>query len=200
MKIKSAFMISMMFFSAVVNSSGQTKPSLVEYLGIPGPVTLNKIAYNLAWTSHPSVTYYKQEYIPAGEKVENYKKMISIELLISDATPENLAKTKMDELKQLKQTNPVINYEIFKKDGEILLDFLISQNSADNRSVEIIERNVYRYKSFENKKEKGVMLFAASERAYGNGADNFLGSLKKNKPVLLNAVASARLPEIAIKE
>jgi len=107
----------------------------------------------------------------------------------------------MDELKQLKITNPLINYEVFQKNGEVLLDFLISQNSEDGQKVIIIERNVYRYTSFVgNKGQKGVLLFSASERAYDKNVDSFLLALKKNKSLLLNAVAAYSIPPISIKE
>jgi len=43
------------------------------------------------------------------------------------------------------------------------------------------------------------MLFGVSERSYGNDADAFLSSLKKNKPVLLNAVAGFSIPEVSLK-
>jgi len=107
----------------------------------------------------------------------------------------------MDELKQLKITNPLINYEVFQKNGEVLLDFLISQNSEDGKKVIIIERNVYRYTSFVGKNgQKGVLLFSASERAYDNKVDSFLIALKINKQQLLNAVAAYKMPKIVINE
>jgi hypothetical protein len=174
-------------------------PTVTEYLSVPGPIVLNKNSFNLAWSSHPSANYYKQEYIPAKEHIEKFNKMVMVELLISDATPAGLAKAKTDELKQLKQTNPMINYETFQKNGEVLLDFLITANSPDGKKIDIIERNVYRYKSFSGNGKKGVILFGASERAYGNNVDAFLVSLKKNKSLLLNAVAGFSVPQVSIK-
>ncbi len=181
-------------------ADAQTNKKITEYLTVPGPIVLNKNTYQLAWTSHPSANYYKQEYITAKDSLKKYTKMISVELLISDATVASLAQAKLDELKQLKLTNPIINYETFQKNGEIILDFLISENTADGKNVNIIERNVYRYKAFTRKNgQKGVMLFGASERAYGSNVDTFLSSLKKNKSQLLNAVAAFTLPKIIIK-
>lgn len=186
---------------AVLFSSAQTGKAAKEYLNVPGPISLNKNSFNLSWTSHPSANYYKQEYITPGDNIEKYKNMISVELLMSNATAADLANAKMNELKQLKTTNPLINYEIFQKNGEIILDFLISQNAANGGKVLIIERNVYRYKNFTGKNgQKGVMLFGASERAYEKDVDAFLSLLKKNKAVLLNAVAAFTLPQISVKE
>jgi len=194
-------LIAILALFIVSTAVGQTNKKVTEYLNVPGPILLNKNSFNLTWTSHPSIAYYKQEYITAKDNVEKFTKMVVVELLIGNATAAELAKAKMDELKQLKVSNPIINYEIFQKNGEIILDFLISENSADGKKVNIIERNVYRYKAFSGKNgQKGVILFGASERAYGNNVDTFLSSLKKNKSILLNAVAAFSLPQISVKE
>jgi len=201
MNMKQKLSSTIVAIFAVLLSSAQTGKAAKEYLNVPGPISLNKNTFNLSWTSHPSANYYKQEYITSGDNIEKYKKMVSVELLMSNATAADLANAKMNELKQLKTTNPLINYELFQKNGEVILDFLISQNSANGGKVLIIERNVYRYKNFTGKNgQKGVMLFGASERAYGNDVDTFLSLLKKNKAVLLNAVAAFTLPQISVKE
>jgi len=199
MNMKQKLSFTILVFFAVFLTNGQTNKAVTDYLNVPGPIVLNKSSFNLSWTSHTSANYYKQEYITPGDNIEKFTKMVSVELLISNSTAADLANAKMNELKQLKTTNPIINYEIFQKNGEIILDFLISQNSANGEKVIIIERNVYRYKNFTGKNgQKGVMLFGVSERAYGNDVDPFLSFLKKNKAVLLNAVAAFSLPQISI--
>ncbi len=199
--MKQKLSVTIIGLFAILFSNGQTYKAAKEYLTVPGPIILNKNTFNLTWTSHPSANYYKQEYITSGDNIEKYTKMVSVELLISNATAADLANAKMNELKQLKATNAIINYEIFQKNGEMILDFIISQNAANGGKVIIIERNVYRYKNFTDKnRQKGVMLFGASERAYEKDVDTFLLLLKKNKAVLLNAVAAYSLPQISIKE
>ena len=87
--------------------------------------------------------------------------------------------TKNAELKKMKASNPVVNYETFEKDGEVMLDFLVSENTPDGKYLSIVERNVYRYKSVVDKNgQKGVLLFGVSERAYGDDIDKFFPNLK----------------------
>jgi len=199
MKIK--ITTAAMAFLISLASYGQNSKPVTDYLNIPGPVTFNKEVFKLTWSSHPSATYYKQEYIGAKDNAEQFKKMVMIELLAGDARAADLAKAKMDELKQLKATNPLVNYEAFQKNGEVMIDFLLSENSADGKKVNIIERNVYRYRQVTDKNgQKGVMLFAVSERAYGNDVDAFLTSLKKTKTVLVNAVAAFAIPQITLRK
>ncbi|HEX2683349.1 MAG TPA: hypothetical protein VHL77_05435 [Ferruginibacter sp.] len=173
--------------------------SVTDYLGVPGPIVLNKVSYNLAWSAHPSAPYYKQEYIRASDKLEKFGKMIIVEVLTGTAKPIDMAQAKVGELKEMKKNNPIVNYESFQKNGEVLLDFLVSQN-LPNGQIKILERNVYRYKAFSGKNgQKGVILFGASERSYDKAADDYLLNLKKNKSILLNAVAAFNIPEISLK-
>ena len=169
-------------------------------MNVPGPIIINKDSFKLAWSSHPSSNYYKQEYIRSKDKIDRFTKMVIVEVLIGEAKAADLTKAKVSELKLLRETNPLVNHEVFQKNGEILVDFLLSENSADGKKVNIIERNVYRYKEITDKNgKKGVMLFAIIERAYGSDVDSFLLSLKKNKSTLANTVAAFALPVITIK-
>ena len=199
MKIIAKVIITVLIVSMAFISYGQNKPT--EYLNVPGPIILNKESFNLAWSSHPSSNYYKQEYVRSSDKIEKFKKMVLVEVLTGEAKAADLAKAKISELKRLKETNPLVNYDVFQKSGEIIVDFLLSENSPDGKNVNIIERNVYRYKDITDKNGmKGVLLFGASERAYGNEVDAFLSSLKKDKSTLTNAVAASIIPEIAIEK
>jgi hypothetical protein len=179
-------------------SFGQTT-KIKEYLSVPGPITLGNVTYNLVWTSHPTDEYYKQEYIPKGDNVEKFKKMVMVEVLTGNTTAKELATRKMKELKEMKASNPIINYESFEKDGEILLDFLISENAPDGKRINILERNVYRYKTIvTHKGQKCLLLLAASERAYGSDATKFLQGLKARKSELVNQVAAYTMPVVVV--
>lgn len=179
-------------------SLGQTNKPATDYLKVPGPIVFNKSTYKLSWSSHPSAAYYKQEYLPAGNTANSFKKMILLEVLAGDSKPADLVNAKIAELKILKETNPVVNYETFQKNGEYMLDFLISENASDGK-INILERNVYRYKSGVDKTgKKYVMLFGVSERSYGSESDSFLNALKKTRSVLTNAVATFLIPKITL--
>src|SRR5436190_10345290 len=98
-------------------SHGQTSKVPVEYFSVPGPIVLNGDAFNLAWSTHPSPTYYKQEYIGAKDNLEKFKKMVLVEVLFSESKPADLAQAKIAELKKMKENNPMVNYEVFQKSG-----------------------------------------------------------------------------------
>ena len=177
---------------------GQTlKPT--DYLGVAGPISFDKVSYDLAWTSHPADNYYKQEYLAKGDTIEKFKKLIMLEIITGNTKLKDIVGAKVAELKKLKVSNPVINYETFEKGEEVMLDFIISENTPDGKLVSILERNVYRYKSVVDKSgQKGVLLFGVSDRHYGNDIDDFFATFKSKRFDLINLVGAFNIPEITI--
>jgi hypothetical protein len=173
----------------------------INYLGNENVIMFDKISFNLSWSSHPADNYYKQEYIAQGDTIEKFKKLVLLEIITGKVKINDIVSAKVAELKKLKEINPVVNYEIFEKDEEVILDFLVSTNTPDGKYLSILERNVYRYKSIkENNEQKCVLLFGVSERAYGNDIDNFFPKLKEHRFDLINLVGQFQIPEIKIKK
>ncbi|MFZ1799712.1 MAG: hypothetical protein WAU24_07590 [Chitinophagaceae bacterium] len=180
-------------------SYGQATKTVIDYLRVAGPISFEKDSYNLAWTSHPADNYYKQEYLAKGDTLEKFKRLILIDVLVGKTKIKDLVATKIAELNKIKASNPIVQYQTFEKGDEIMLDFLLSENTPDGKLVSTIERNVYRYKNITGKNgQKAVLLFGVSNRAYGNDIDDFLLNLKDNRHDLLNAVGAFDLPEIVI--
>lgn len=187
-----------LLFSAILY--GQNNKAVTDYLRVPGPIVFERKPYNLTWTSHPATNFYKQEYIAAGDIVTKFKTMILIDF-VTGSNIKDVVGAKIDELKKLKEANPMVNYEILEnpKNGEYMLDFLLSQNAPDGKSMAVVERNVYRYKIATDKSgQKGVLLFGVSTRSYGNDIDKFLASLKSNRNQLITNVSQFNIPEISI--
>ena len=194
-KKRTAFILLSFLFTIV--SIAQTTKHVTDHLKVPGPIVFEKKAYNLSWSSHPAADLYKQEYLVKGDKAEAYKTMLLIDVITGDAMLRDIVVAKMAELNKLKATNPLINYQAFdnSKSGEFMLDFIVSANDPDGH-VNIVERNVYRYKILTGK--TGILLFGVSTRSYGAEIEKFLIALKTNKNVLVNAVGKFQLPQITI--
>jgi hypothetical protein len=196
---KAIIFFVVVFFSS--SSYGQAKKAVIDYLNLPGPVAFDSKSYHLSWTSHPSANYYKQEYIVKGDNAAKFNSMLMVELATGDMLIKDVVAAKLEELKQMKKTNPFVNYEGFDnpKTGEYMIDFLLSQNTPDGKDISIAERNVYRYIPFADKAgKKGIILFAISTRSYGDKIQPFLVSLKSKKSDLVNKIAQYKFPELKI--
>lgn len=169
----------------------------VERLSVPGPLQLDGQQYHLAWSSHPTPQFYKQEYLPAGQTSGRYRQMLMLDLLVADATPAQLALAKIGELDARKQTDPLVNHDVVvKEDGSaVLLDFVLSAPDADGNLI--VEWNAYRYEA----RPEGVLLFGISRRGYGDeDARRFLGEeLRQNRSRWIDEMAGLETPAIVLK-
>ena len=194
-----AILLTSLIVSAIAYA--QTGKPAGDWLGVPGPISFENKSFGLSWSSHPAPNFYKQEYLVKGEPADNYKTMILIDIVTGRTNVRNTVAAKLDELKKMKETNPVINYEAIDNPatGEYMIDFLLTAN-APNGTITIVERNVYRYKAFTDKKgNKGIMLFGVSTRGYGTDVTKFLTGLKANRKDGMNKVAAYKMPELNIK-
>jgi hypothetical protein len=172
----------------------------VDRLSVPGPMSFGADTYTLSWSSHPAPNYYKQEYLPAGQTSDHFSRMMLVESIVPGADVEHTVADKVQWLNQRKATDPVANFAILKnpKNGEMILDFLLSSDAAKGEYV--VEWNAYRYVSLRGKDGKpGVLLFGISRRAYGDDATNFLRALKSMRPQEIDALAKYSLPAVALR-
>ena len=168
-----------------------------DYLHLGNKYRFDNKDYKLVWSSHPASNFYKQEYILPNENVEKYTRMIMIDFLEGDLTPKDAISNNINNLENSKKQNPIINYQMYEREGEYMLDFIISKNSQDGKEILILERNVYRYFRINTPKRKGVLLFGVSDRAYTKKEmDNMFSVLKNKKLDLVNKVIQIEVPKI----
>lgn len=188
------------FLFALITMSVTFGQTVTDYLDLAKPILFDKMAYKLTWSSHPTDNYFKQEYISTSDNPEKFKRLLTFDVLIGNRELKDIVTKKVEELNDLKQTDPIINYRVLEKGNEIILDFILGGYSADGKSLKIIERNVYRYTLLNKDTLKGILLFAVSDRAYDNEIDDFLSNLKNNQLDLLNAVSAFNVPEVTISK
>ena len=168
-----------------------------DYLHLGDKYRFDNKDYKLVWSSHPASNFYKQEYILPNENVEKYTRMIMIDFLEGDLTPKDAISNFVNNLENSKKQNPIINYQMYEREGEYMLDFIISKNSQDGKEILILERNVYRYFRINTPKRKGVLLFGVSDRAYTKKEmDNMFSVLKNKKLDLVNKIIQIEVPKI----
>lgn len=168
-----------------------------DYLGLPGPITVGDTDYVLSWSSNPRPGYFKQEYLPAGAVPDSYESMVMVEFLVTESPITEIVGAQTSMIEQRKASDPVANFAVFDHpdNGEYLLDFLLSAKDADGEFI--LEWNGYRYVESQFEGQRGSMLFAISERAYGDAASEaFLRNLREFKAQRLLDLTEGALPEL----
>ena len=168
-----------------------------DYLHLGDKYRFDNKDYKLVWSSHPMDNFYKQEYILPNENVEKYTRMIMIDFIEGDLNPKDVLSGLVNSLENSKKQNPVINYKVYEKNNDYMIDFIMSENSQDGKDVLILERNVYQYFRINTPKRKGILLFGVSDRAYTKKEmDNMFSVLKNKKLDLVNKVIQIEVPKI----
>ncbi|HMS35027.1 MAG TPA: hypothetical protein PKC91_13180 [Ignavibacteria bacterium] len=174
---------------------------VTDRIGVKGPLEFNGVKYNLAWSDRPRDNYYIQEYLPEGQKPENFNEMMTIHLFVTGMSVNEAVQQKGKELTSRKNTDPLCNYQITESpDGkEYMVDFLLSESKGDDMSI--AEFNVYRYKQADpGNDQKGFLVYAYSKRSYGDDITPFLKNLKDEKINYLNEMSLTNIPEVTIKD
>src|SRR5438067_1075478 len=76
-----------------------------NYYNVPGILTFDNVQYKLVASYHPEDSYYKQEYIPAGESADHFNKMLFIDFVLTDATPREMLNIKAKEIQDRKKND-----------------------------------------------------------------------------------------------
>jgi hypothetical protein len=185
----------LLFLSFVVNSQ-----NVENYLETEKTIKFDNQNYDLVWSSHPNETYYKQEYLTKEQTLEKFKSMVTIDFLKGEFKVKDLVNQKIQELEKAKKSNPIVNFTVLEKDGETIIDFLMSVSSTDGKKLLIVERNIYRYTNIETNNTKGLLFFAVSKRAYENEIGEFFENLKKDKNSLIMKVGNFEIPKVNPKK
>lgn len=176
------------FFLALMSSIAVSAQSVTEYFSVGDPITFCGTDFVLAWSAHPQEIYYVQEYLPQGDSFENYTKMLTVSIVFWDRTPEQAVNDKIAELEQRKQTDPVTNYIVCEKEGQYMLDFIVS-DAKDNK-ISLVEQDLHLYKQVTINGRKACVLTFYSARAYGDDIYPFIQSIPANRPTLYEALLS----------
>jgi hypothetical protein len=185
----------LLFLSIVVNSQ-----NVENYLETEKKIKFDNQNYDLVWSSHANETYYKQEYLTKEQTLEKFKSMVTIDFLKGEFKVKDLVNQKIQELEKAKKSNPIVNFTVLEKDGETIIDFLMSVSSTDGKKLLIVERNIYRYTNIETANTKGLLLFSVSKRAYENEIGEFFENLKKDKNSLIMKVGNFEIPKVNPKK
>ncbi len=171
----------------------------VDRLGIRGPLKFDKIKFELAWTDKPNDHYYIQEYLPKGEKAEDFTQMLTIHLFDLEITAQDAVAQKVKELNERKKTDEVCNYVVTESpDGkEFMVDFILGESKGDKMTI--VEFNVYRYKQIDiGNNKKAMLVYAYTKRSYGNHITVFLKKLGDDRIEYLNNMISADMPSVTL--
>lgn len=204
--MKQYYLLTVFFCLSIYSIKAQVDKYPTNRLQLRDTVRFEGRAYTLARSSviKDTATYntYTQEYIPPGEGIDTFHNKMFIKIYTGNANMFDIANEKLNELQELKLTNPFVTFDKLnnKKTGELMIDFMTSENSPDGQYIDEAERSIYRYQVFQDTAGKDyVMLIAVCKRAEGDGVESFLSVHKaKNRIDLTKQFALLPLPAVVL--
>jgi hypothetical protein len=171
--------------------------AIIDYLSTGPELSFNNEKYDLAWSSHPNATYFKQEYLRKSDKLEKYEKMLMVEAIKTTLNPENVSQMKINELVNIKKVNPIVNFKQAQvsNQNDKILSFTISGGN-------ILEWNVYRYQQQQAGNENMIILYAYSYRNYASTKEEvtkFMDYVKNNENKMIETITKTNIPKVKIK-
>lgn len=178
-------------------ASGVLAAGNEERIGVPGPIRFGDTEFALQWTSNPSPELYKQEYVPAGQRVERYESMLLVDVRPLGGDVAQAAGAMIEQIKARKASDPVANFDVIVNEAgdEVLLDFVLSARDA---SGVIVEWNAYRY--VPGPGGQGTTMVGISRRAYGEAVRDFLVGLKTRRLQDIDELAALQPFDIRLPE
>ena len=169
----------------------------VDRIGVPGPIRFGDTDFALQWVSSPSPELYKQEYVPAGQRVQRYDSMVLIDVRPAGAGVVQTVRAMIEMLDARKATDPVATYDVLVSEAgdEVLLDFVMSARDASGL---IVEWNAYRY--FPGPGGQGTTVIAISRRGYDDAARDFLVDLKTRRQQDIGTLSALRPFDIRLPD
>jgi hypothetical protein len=184
-------LVGLFSLTSSYSSDSRTK----DYLNVPGPLMFDGLPYNLRWSSNPTSNFFIQEYVPKGDNVEHFNKMIVLEAIHDSVGIGDLIANEIKSLTERKKTDLVVNYKLFQNPDstEFILDFIMSEGKDE---LSLVEWNAYRYKYVSDSSGKrGVLLFGISIRSYDD-IRAFLKSLSQLRSAEITALGKYQVPNV----
>ena len=192
-KLTAIALTSILLFSFNIKSLNE----VIDYLSFGKVVSFNNEKYTLSWSSNPTNSYNKQEYLVNPLKNESKRSMIIVEAVEGEIEASDALNFKIQELEKRKEWDYVANYKVYTnedKKNEAIIDFVVSDTGT------IYEWNLYRYQTqIDKKKTKKLVLFAYSYRDSLNDNEDlkaFFNHITKYKVNLINQLQAYKIPQI----
>jgi hypothetical protein len=199
MTIKYLFCAFISFICSAI-CYGQKSDSIINYLNFPESINFENKIYTLVSSSNSSPDHYLQEYIRKGDTNTIFNTKIYFEVLTGGINVTDIVSKKITALENLRGDNTIVDHKVYKKDGAVMLHFMISKISDDRQSVISSSRYVNLFKIFLDKTtgKKGVILFGFSANSRGEDYDDPEIAINAMRKHILKDVAAFDIPEVRL--
>ena len=191
--MKKTLSLILVMMTIQLNANEVKKPR--DFVKMGNIISFNNSKYYLKSSANPSPNYFKQEYLRAKSSLDNYKEMITVDVLKGKLTLEQALKVKIQELEQLKKNNPLVNYAVYKKGESYILDFIMTDGA------DLFEWNLYKYIVKGKGKQQHLVLISYTYKRTIKTTEmgkQFFGYIKAQRNKMIQKLSNVNISSIRI--
>lgn len=168
-----------------------------DLLSIPGPTEFDGTEFFLVWSKQGSKTLYRQQFLPRGERIEDFTQILDFSYFTKEIEMEMAVRQKVESIQKRGQTDKFAKVNVTESpDGrEFVVDYFISE--APEKGNSYIEYNIYRFKPYDNGTQKSFLILSYAKRIYGD-LKSAAKSLAKEREHLMGEMIEYKIPEIKV--
>jgi len=169
-----------------------TTEVVANYCNLKNNIKFGDMVFKLVWSKEVVDGDYLLEYVPAGEDVEHYHNMLSIECVENEEiTVDDALAIFVNNLEKEKQNDEFVHYKVYANDAvdTKIIDAIL-------RDDDIIEWNIYRYQFLRQLTgTMGVIRFGFSKRAYGDERMEFMTKMPQIRESYIGTMAEVDMSQ-----
>lgn len=175
----------------------KAQDNVPDLLSIPGPIEYDGTEYFLTWSKPMSKTLFRQQYLPADERIEDFVQLLDFSFFNKEIEMELAVRQKVEGIQERAKTDKFAKVNVIESpDGkEYIVDYFISESPAKGDSF--IEYNVYRFKTYDNGTSKSFLILSHAKRMYGDLKAS-AKSLARQRDHLITTMIEFKIPEIKV--
>lgn len=188
--------IFLLFFISTL-SFVKAQVNVPDLLSIPGPIEYDGTEYFLSWSKPMSKTLFRQQYLPADERIEEFVQLLDFSFFNKEIEMELAVRQKVEGIQQRAKTDKFAKVNVVESpDGtEYIVDYFISESPEKGDSF--VEYNVYRFKNYNNGTSKSFLILNHAKRMYGD-LKSSAKSLARQRDHLITTMIEFKIPEIKV--
>lgn len=175
----------------------KAQDNVPDLLSIPGPIEYDGTEYFLTWSKPMSKTLFRQQYLPADERIDDFVQLLDFSFFNKEIEMELAVRQKVEGIQQRAKTDKFAKVNVIESpDGkEYIVDYFISESPTKGDSF--IEYNVYRFKTYDNGTSKSFLILSHAKRMYGD-LKSSAKSLARQRDHLITTMIEFKIPEIKV--
>lgn len=192
------YKLFLLIFAFALNFVNAQDEVVVDRLSVPGPIELGTSEFFLTWSKQNSKTLTIQQFMPRDETIDQFEQLLNFSYFNKDIALEDAVRAKVESVQKRIENDKFGDVNVAESpDGkEFIVDYTISE--TEGKSGPYLEYNIYRFKKYDTKETKPLLMLSYAKRIYGADLKGSKKALSRQRDALMTMLIEYKIPEITV--